>query len=126
MFYPYLSSGLGRGPLVQLEDGSVKLDFICGIGPHILGHSHPKMIKAALQASLESVVMQGHLQMSLIYKKLLEKLTFLAGRESDLIQAWFSPSGSMANENALKVIRQKHQGARKFLPLKTPLPDGPP
>lgn len=39
MFYPYISSGLGNGPLVELLDGSVKYDFICGIGPAYLGHS---------------------------------------------------------------------------------------
>ncbi len=115
LFYPYLSSGLGHGPLVQLADGSVKLDFICGIGPHILGHSHPELMKASLRGALEDAVMQGHLQMGEIYKKLLEKLIFLAGKKSNLAQAWFCPSGSMANENALKVIRQKRKGARKIL-----------
>ena len=115
LFYPYLSSGLGKGPLIQLEDGSVKLDFICGIGPHILGHSHPDMLKASLKGALEDSTMQGHLQMGPIYKELLEKLLSLAGKKSRLAQAWFCPSGSMANENALKLIRQKKQGARKIL-----------
>ena len=115
LFYPYLSSGLGNGPLVQLADGSVKLDFICGVGPHILGHSHPDLIKASLRGALEDTVMQGHLQMGGVYKELLEKLLLIAGKRSKLAQAWFCPSGSMANENALKVIRQKKKGARKIL-----------
>ena len=115
LFYPYVSSGYGKGPFVQLLDGSVKLDFICGIGPHILGHSHPELIKANLKGALEDVVMQGHLQVSKVYKELLETLTRTAGKNSRLAQAWFCPSGSMANENALKVIRQKHKGARKIL-----------
>ncbi|MEM0926593.1 MAG: aspartate aminotransferase family protein, partial [Planctomycetota bacterium] len=37
--WPYLSSGVGRGPYVELADGSVKLDFICGIGVHGAGPS---------------------------------------------------------------------------------------
>ena len=115
LYYPYLSAGLGNGPLVQLADGSVKLDFICGIGPHILGHSHPEMIKASLKGALEDTVIQGHLQMSTIYKQVLEKLISLAGKRSNLSQAWICPSGSMANENALKVIRQKKPRARKIL-----------
>ena len=115
LYYPYVSSGLGQGPFVQLLDGSIKIDFVCGIGPHILGHSHPDIIKASLKASLEDVVMQGHLQVSEIYKTLLEKLIQVAGKNSRLTQAWICPSGSMANENALKVIRQKHKGARKIL-----------
>ena len=115
LFYPYLSSGLGKGPLIQLCDGSIKLDFICGIGPHILGHSQPDMIKASLRGALEDTTMQGHLQMGTVYKELLEKLLSLAGRRSRLAQAWLCPSGSMANENALKLIRQKKRGARKIL-----------
>lgn len=115
LFYPYLSAGLGHGPLVQLEDGSVKLDFICGIGPHILGHSHPELVRASLRGALEDTVMQGNLQMGGIYKDVLEKLIQIAGRKSHLTQAWIAPSGSMANENALKLIRQKKEGARKIL-----------
>ena len=114
-YYPYISSGLGRGPLIQLLDGSVKLDFICGIGPHILGHSHPRILEASIRGALEDVVTQGHLQFSFIYKELLEKLTSIASRRSRLSQAWVCPSGSMANENALKAIRQKKQGARTIL-----------
>ncbi len=114
-YYPYISSGVGHGALVQLLDGSVKLDFICGIGPHILGHSHPEILKASLRGALEDTTMQGHLQFSSIYKEFLEKLLFLARRKSRLRQAWLCPSGSMANENALKVIRQKKEGAKTIL-----------
>ena len=115
LYYPYLSSGIGHGPLVQLLDGSVKLDFVCGIGPHILGHSHPELIRSALQGALEDTVMQGHLLMGQIYLKVLQKLIEIAGKNSKLSYAWLAPSGTMANENALKVIRQKKQGARKIL-----------
>ena len=115
LLYPYISSGLGQGPFVQLLDGSVKLDFICGIGPHILGHSHPEVMKTCLKSALEDTVMQGHLQISQIYQKLLDTLIKIAGKNSNLAHAWFCPSGSMANENALKVIRQKQKGARKIL-----------
>ena len=115
LFYPYLSSGLGNGPYIQLDDGSVKLDFICGIGPHILGHSHPDLLRASLRGAMEDTTMQGHLQMGGIYKEVLKKLLSIAGKKSKLAQAWLCPSGSMANENALKVIRQKKKGARKIL-----------
>ncbi len=114
-YYPYISSGIGRGPLVQLLDGSVKLDFICGIGPHILGHSHLEILKNSLCGALEDAVMQGHLQFSSIYQEFLEKLISIASRKSRLSHAWVCPSGSMANENALKAIRQKKEGARTIL-----------
>ena len=32
--YPYIGSGIGKGALVELCDGSVKYDFITGIGVH--------------------------------------------------------------------------------------------
>ena len=41
LYFPYLGSGLGNGSFVELADGSVKLDFITGIGVHGLGHSPP-------------------------------------------------------------------------------------
>ena len=115
LYYPYLSSGIGNAPFVQLLDGSVKLDFICGIGVHILGHSHPELIRSAIYGALEDTVMQGNLMMGKIYLKVFQKLIDIAGKNSRLSQAWFAPSGTMANENALKVIRQKKQGARKIL-----------
>src|SRR3989338_8402920 len=40
LVYPYLSSGIGKGALVVLADGSVKYDFITGIGVHFFFHSH--------------------------------------------------------------------------------------
>ncbi len=51
-FYPYLGSGVGRGPLVELADGSVKWDMISGIGVHMFGHSDPDLAATALRAAL--------------------------------------------------------------------------
>jgi hypothetical protein len=53
LFYKYVGSGIGRGPYVELIDGSVKLDLINGIGINILGHSHPEIIKASLKGLVE-------------------------------------------------------------------------
>src|SRR5258706_8356243 len=46
LYYPYLGSGMGRGALVELADGSVKYDFITGIGVHYMGHNHPALLEA--------------------------------------------------------------------------------
>ena len=62
LYFPYLASGLGHGALVELADGSVKYDFINGIGVHHFGHSHPKIIAATVAASLTDTVMSGNLQ----------------------------------------------------------------
>jgi 4-aminobutyrate aminotransferase-like enzyme len=117
LFYNYASTGRGQGPYVELIDGSVKLDFINGIGVHIFGHSHPTVIKASLEGSLSDILMQGHLQMNEEYLKFSEKVLSLA-KGSRLVHGWISPSGSMSNENALKMARQKNTPARKIIAMK--------
>jgi 4-aminobutyrate aminotransferase-like enzyme len=103
-FWPYLASGLGSGPYVELTDGSVKLDFIGGIGVHGCGHSHPAMIDAAIDGALEDTVMQGNLQQHPPSIKMCERLIKLAKASgAKLDHCLLSTSGAMANENALKL-----------------------
>ena len=116
LFYDYIGSGRGHGPYVELLDGSVKLDFICGIGVHLLGHAHPTVLEATLSASLSDLLMQGHLQMNGESVAFSEKVIQLA-KGSRLVHGWVCPSGSMANENALKILRQKNSPARKILAM---------
>ena len=118
LFYPYVGSGAGRGAMVELEDGSVKLDLINGIGIHLLGHSHPELIRAGLKAALTDIVIQGNLQANQEYYLMGKKLTDLAKRKSRLRHAWITTSGSMANEIALKISRQKKSPARMVLAMK--------
>ena len=59
LFFKYVGSGKGQGPYVELEDGSVKLDLINGIGIHILGHANPHILKSTVEASLSDAVMPG-------------------------------------------------------------------
>lgn len=102
--WPYLASGLGKGPYVELADGSVKLDFICGIGVHGLGHSSPQITDAAIDAALEDTVMQGNLQQHRPTVEILERLIKLASESgAPLDYGLLSTSGAMANENALKI-----------------------
>jgi acetylornithine aminotransferase len=102
--WPYLSSGIGRGPYVELADGSVKLDFICGIGVHGAGHSDPGMVNAAIDAAIEDTVMQGNLQQNPPSVVMMEKLIALAESSgASLPHCLLSTSGAMANENALKI-----------------------
>ena len=103
-YFPYIASGVGNGPFVELGDGSVKLDFIVGIGVHGLGHSHPAMLDATVDAGLEDTVMQGNLQHnsgSLAMCERLIKLARLQGAKLD--HCLLSTSGAMANENSLKI-----------------------
>lgn len=110
-YYPYLGSGIGNGCLVELLDGSVKYDFITGIGVHYLGHAHPDIINACIEASLCNIVMQGHLQQNKDTLDLEIDLTKASGMD----HCFLTSSGAMANENALKLAFQQHQPACRIL-----------
>ncbi|MEY4617482.1 MAG: hypothetical protein RJB66_2442 [Pseudomonadota bacterium] len=118
LYHAYIGSGAGYGPYTELEDGSVKLDLINGIGIHILGHSHPKLIEASLRASIGDIIMQGNLEPNDEYVKLTETLVRLAGKQSRLKHAWLATCGTMANENALKIARQKNTPAKMIVAFK--------
>ena len=115
LFYNYMGSGLGRGAYVELEDGSVKLDLINGIGIHVLGHSHPRVLAASVRGALSDIVMQGVLQSNKEFMLTCEKLVKLASKKSRLRHSWLATCGTMANENALKIARQKRTGARMIV-----------
>jgi 4-aminobutyrate aminotransferase-like enzyme len=117
LHYAFVGSGAGRGAYVELEDGSVKLDLINGIGVNILGHAHPRVLEASIRGALSDVVMQGNLEPSIEYARAGKKLADLAGRNSRLKHCWFATCGTMANENALKLARQKHSPARYILAM---------
>jgi 4-aminobutyrate aminotransferase-like enzyme len=116
LFYAYLGSGIGKGPLVELADGSVKYDFISGIGVHHWGHSHPAIVEACLDAALQDTVMQGNLQQNLDGIELARLLLTGANlKGADLGHCFLTTSGAMANENALKLIFQKKSPADRLL-----------
>lgn len=117
-YFPYLSSGLGRGPWVELSDGSVKLDFIVGIGVHGLGHSHPLMMQASIDGALQDTVMQGNLQQHPPSIELCERLIAWAQKSgAHLDHCLLSTSGAMANENALKIALHNRAPASRILAL---------
>ena len=116
LYFPYLGSGMGHGALVELADGSVKYDFISGIGVHFLGHGNPQLLQSGISAALSDTVMQGNLQQnseSSIVESLLLQLAKTAG--SKLEHCFLTSSGAMANENALKLIFQRKPGSSRML-----------
>jgi acetylornithine aminotransferase len=116
LYFPYLSSGIGNGPFVELVDGSVKLDFITGIGVHGFGHSHPLLVEAGLDAAISDTVMQGNLQQGTDSYELVRLLTTTATESgSKLEHCFLSTSGAMANENSLKMAFQKHAPANRVI-----------
>lgn len=118
LHYPYMGTGAGRGAYVELEDGSVKLDLINGIGIHLMGHANPRVMKAAVRGALSDLVNQGNLQPNREYTRLIEKIVKLAGRKSRIKYGWLATCGTMANESALKITRQKRTPARMIVTFK--------
>lgn len=115
LFYNYLGTGIGNGPLVELADGSVKYDFITGIGVHYMGHSHPGVIDAQINGAISNTVMNGHLQQNTDSAKLLELMSKEACKYgAEVKNVFLSTSGAMANENAFKMIFQKRYPAARF------------
>lgn len=111
LWFPYLGTGIGNGPLVELLDGSVKYDFISGIGVHHFGHSHPAIIASSINAAISNTVMQGHLQQNGDQVELIDTLI----SESEMDHCFITTTGSMANENALKIALQKNRPASRII-----------
>lgn len=105
-FFPFMASGRGHGPFVELVDGSIKYDLINAIGVNLLGHSHPIFIKANLEAATSDTMMTGNL---LSYQEPYElsKALIETVKKSRMKHFWFSCSGSFSNDTALKIIWQK-------------------
>ncbi len=116
LYFPYLGSGLGNGPYVELADGSVKLDFITGIGVHGFGHSDPRIVSAGIDAAICDSVMQGNLQQGTISYDFTDTLLSMTNDTGARLEHCFlTTSGSMANENALKIAFQKHWPASRVI-----------
>lgn len=127
LFFPYLGSGLGRGAFVELADGSVKLDFITGIGAHPFGHSPLELLEARLESALSDAVMQGNLQQnpeSLLYSELLlaeanrrdvPNPPPLIDGKPRFRHCFLTTTGAMANENGAKVLFQARAPASRVL-----------
>ena len=103
LVYPYLGSGFGSGALVEMTDGSVKYDFISGIGAH-WGHMEIGLIEETLKGALQDTIMQGNLQHNLSAENLISLFTEKSGFD----HCFLTTSGAMALENALKIAFQKN------------------
>lgn len=116
LFYDYVGSGIGNGALVELADGSVKYDFITGIGVHYFGHSHPGVVDAQIDGSITNTTMNGNLQQNDDSPKLFKLILEQANKYGAGFDHMFmTSSGVMAAENALKMVFQKRSPAHRVL-----------
>ena len=111
LFFPYIGSGIGNGALVELLDGSIKYDFITGIGPHCLGHSEADLLDSSIDAALSDIIMQGNLQQNADALEFCQLLTQASG----LPHCFLASTGAMANENALKIAFHKNHPADRII-----------
>ncbi|KAJ3997323.1 acetylornithine aminotransferase [Lentinula boryana] len=94
----------GQGSYVEYLDGKKLLDFTCGIGVTNLGHSHPKVSKAAADQCMSIVHVQCSIAFHEPYLRLIEKL-LPAMPHPSLDSFFFWNSGSEAVEGAIKMAR---------------------
>ncbi len=113
LVYPMLASGEGKGARVWMADGSMKFDFIGGIGVYAFGHNDADLLETAVVAAAGDTVFQGHLMPGPEELRISRALLRHAG--PNLKHAWLALSGAVANENALKMIFQKHAPAEKVV-----------
>lgn len=112
LFYKFVPSGAGSGPLIELADGSVKYDLITGIGVNFFGHGNLELFEAQLDGTWGEV-MQGNLGPNRDHLALTRALLD-AVPKTRLKNVWITTCGATANEIALKIIRQKKAPATKI------------
>ncbi len=110
LYFPYISSSLGHGSKVLLTDGSVKIDFINGIGAHF-GHGLEFLRNASIDAALEDTIMQGNLQQN---ERSFELMKLLINC-SKMDHCVLTSSGAMANENGLKLLFHKQPQKKRLM-----------
>jgi 4-aminobutyrate aminotransferase-like enzyme len=128
LLYPMMPTGRGSGPYIEMMDGSVKLDLITGIGVGLFGYNHPELVMEAVKASFRAPVTQGTLMPGKDFLRLSENILKYGNGEglphlppeakAKLTGVWMSSCGTMANELALKIVRQKKSPAYKFISFK--------
>ncbi len=104
----------GKGALVWDTTGKEYIDCVGGNGVCLIGHSHPKFIKA-VQAQVEQLVISPYLFYSEQRAKLVEKLAQMT--PVPLEKTFFSNSGAEAVECAFKLAR-KSTGKKEIIAMK--------
>jgi glutamate-1-semialdehyde 2,1-aminomutase len=91
-------------------DGNVYVDYVCNMGPLILGHNHPKVVRAVKQQLETGFLMGGTSELEI---KLAEKII---ERYPVAEQVGFFPSGTEACMNAARAVRA-YTGKDKIVAL---------
>ena len=102
----------GRGARIVDAEGNVYWDLLGGIAVNILGHRHPRLVRA-LRESADELLHVSNLFYHPSQGVLAERLV----RASGLCRAFFCNSGTEANEAALKFARLATPGKSEIVAL---------
>jgi predicted acetylornithine/succinylornithine family transaminase len=102
----------GKGAKVVDADGHEYWDLLGGIAVNVLGHRHPRLVKA-LRDESNALLHVSNLYYHPAQGLLAEKLV----RASGLMRAFFCNSGTEANEAALKFARLANPGRTGLVAL---------
>src|SRR5258708_12038467 len=102
----------GKGARIVDADGHEYWDLLGGIAVNVLGHRHPRLVKA-LRDESNALLHLSNLYYHPAQGLLAEKLV----RASGLVRAFFCNSGTEANEAALKFARLANPGRSGLLAL---------
>jgi predicted acetylornithine/succinylornithine family transaminase len=103
----------GRGAKLVDADGREYWDLLGGIAVNVLGHRHPRLVKALRDASNELLHVSNlfyHPAQGILGERLV--------RGSGLLRAFFCNSGTEANEAALKFARLANPGKSGLVALR--------
>ena len=90
----------GEGVWLWAKDGKKYLDALSGVAVNVLGHAHPKLIKA-INEQISRLIHVSNVYHIAEQEKLAEKLTSIAHMDN----VFFCNSGCEANEAAIKLAR---------------------
>jgi predicted acetylornithine/succinylornithine family transaminase len=103
----------GRGAKLVDAEGREYWDLLGGIAVNVLGHRHPRLVKALKESSNELLHVSNlfyHPAQGILGERLV--------RASGLRRAFFCTSGTEANEAALKFARLANPGKRGLVALR--------
>lgn len=98
--YPMVLSH-GEGPYVYDSNGKKYIDFLAGIAVNLLGHGHPKLVKAVAEQA-QKMIHCSNLYYTEVQAQLAKELVTASG----LGKAFIANSGAEANEGAMKLARK--------------------
>jgi acetylornithine/N-succinyldiaminopimelate aminotransferase len=102
----------GKGARLTDADGNQYWDLLGGIAVNVLGHQHPRLVKALKEGSRDLLHVSNlfyHPAQGILGERLV--------RASGLLRAFFCNSGTEANEAALKFARLANPGKSEMVAL---------